>query len=773
MEQIITEKLAANIYQPSPSAPFDVKGTVIKKDGKSVTLAQEIEGHKVEIELRLKDEITQKKGEEAEVKKENIASYRINRPVLGLEGAAEGHDTGDIERILNELGLSPTTDNISLLEHLMRTGILPTKDNVSSYLMSREMLSEIRETLDMESITKLTLEGFDLERESLQKITERIHELKENPEKKSLSELLGFKKDMSTEEAEALSNKLYGTRMGKDYYDAIKCLSKYKEEITKENISKILSTHQKLWELKEAETSEFVSIEMKELDFSIENLYKEFKAYSVGKIGANEKASDFNKMTVMKDDDLSGIKLLLKKIGVEETSETLELARAFALEDFEITKELVGKIQSMKKDFLSLKNALTKEETARIMSMGFDPEKVEIPKLLELISQKNPEENTMTFERPSDFSTLAIPKEGKISYQKLVELIKKGEDFTIETIKSLEKPQNLSPVTVEEKAALKIVRMSEMFERIGEIPKPEVIAEVSKEKEISLAKLYEASKISETRTQKLITKVSETQRTFVEQEYLRMKSKISAQVIRMSIAENVELEVLPLTKANDYIEEKLSVYNNLREMQKGIENSRAVEKMVLPMLYRNGLELNLSEISSIANFLKGNSGIAGAIRDLSNTTEPRFEKSKEKVKALSKKISDELKSGEDFRETYKELINTLKDFSSDGFDEEKEPPFMRTLRRVSNGTTTMQLPIEIDGELNHVNVVIPKTKTKSDISIYLSIETKEQGLTELDLRLVGKNLSLSVKNASDSIVEALPEYEEGLREKGINLFIKN
>ena len=394
-------------------------------------------------------------------------------------------------------------------------------------------------------------------------------------------------------------------------------------------------------------------------------------------------------------------------------------------------------------------------------------------KLLELISQKNPEENTMTFEKPSDFSTLAIPKEGKISYQKLVELIKKGEDFTIETIKSLEKPQNLSPVTVEEKAALKIVRMSEMFERIGEIPKPEVIAEVSKEKEISLAKLYEASKISETRTQKLITKVSETQRTFVEQEYLRMKSKISAQVIRMSIAENVELEALPLTKANDYIEEKLSVYNNLREMQKGIENSRAVEKMVLPMLYRNGLELNLSEISSIANFLKGNSGIAGAIRDLSNTTEPRFEKSKEKVKALSKKISDELKSGEDFRETYKELINTLKDFSSDGFDKEKEPTFMRTLRRVSNGTTTMQLPIEIDGELNHVNVVIPKTKTKSDISIYLSIETKEQGLTELDLRLVGKNLSLSVKNASDSIVEALPEYEEGLREKGINLFIKN
>lgn len=801
MQEITTDKIMINSYQPSPHLPFDIKGEIISKDGKNIALAIEMEGKKREIDLRLKEEIVEEAGEEVEIKKEDIISYKM-RPALGLEGAFEdGEGARDVAKILEELGLPHTTDNVALLEHLIKNAMPITKEAISSYMMSNDLLNNLRESLDIESITKLSLEGMDIESESLKKIKDRIEELKLEPEKKTLSQILGLKKDMTTDEAIEVSNKIYHAPMGKDYYDAIKSLSKYGAEITKEKIEIIISINHKLHSLKDIGFNPYIKVEAKSLSFNIENLHREFLNYTSSTIEGDKRALTFDNMMSV-GSDLEGVKNLLRSINLPETTENIELARAFAIENVHLTSHTAKEVLDMKRDFDELQSLLSEEVISKLIDEGIDTETTKIPNLLEIIKDEPSDEaldeepfevskeDTPTInlepstKEPSTIknTTLAVEANntkgtsenisfyqmGKVSYQKLVELLKTGEDFNLNNLKDIERPVIKAP-QIEDLTILKFSKLNEMFERIGEIPKPQVINEAIKDEEITLNKLYEAEKSQSLKSEELIHKVNEAERSFITKEYVRMKNSITAQVVRISIEESVDIEHMPIPKANLYIEEKLSLFNKIKDMRMGLERSEGVQNMVLPIIYKNGLELNLKEITSISEFLRGSKGIVGAIESLRDTPFKEIEK---KVRTLTEEISDKIKDGEDFRKDYKELINTLLgDSQSEYSDEYKEPEFLNIIKRISKGTNIMQLPIEIDGELNSLNIMMPRRHNSLEKNLFISIETKNFSIS-LDMTLRGKTLFLKDENIPQSMKPHLKEYEERLSEKGFSVIIK-
>lgn len=739
--KISNKENVINSYGLKPTLPYDIEGVLVEKEGKDVVVEKTIENKNIQYSLRLKEEIIGNIGDIIEISKENIVAVKVEeKKVEENEYDKDDHNqVRKAEDIIRELGLEFTEDNIRLIEFLLRNGIAITKDSVNSYIKSREYLEKIVDNIDANSFVKLMERGIDIEEESLQKIAETLEEIK-NEKSFSLKRLLRLERDLTYKEAEEIAKKIYGQKMGKDVYDTIIALHKAKLPITKENINKSIEIMAKIHNLKTIKDEAYIKIIKEEIIFSIDNLYKLNNSYTKTDIDINLNARDFETFTIVQDTSIDSLKQILVELNIEVNAENINILREFIVNDMVMDRTSYDKIISMKNTLKELISLLDQEEIARLSKKGVNPLEEDIFKLVEEIKKEdNPEPIGVSGHRNIEEIRKDLSILGKIRDQDLLTLIKNNEDFTIKSIKEIIITSMDRALSLEDKTLNKAIYISNIFNSLGEELNFKLVSfTLNKYGPPTLENLY-MSKQEINTSGETIVPVDTIDRGSIFEEYIKARNSLTVNIIKESIKESKAIENMPLSQLNDYIQRKVNRYKESERLAEEIKDIRGNEERILPTILKNGLPMTIKEIKEIKSLL-----------DNLNFT----------------------RQGED-KQDNEGLINIANNPSMDlnqEMEERAEKEYIE-IEKITDKDLVLQLPIEIDEEYKDLNIIIPdinKGIDKDNMDFYLNLDTKHLGTVEVEIKVVGKEVQINIKEGS-SLRENLNLLEEGLNKLGYKL----
>lgn len=738
----INNKEIVNSYL-TPTLPYDIEGVLIEKNGKDIKIEKTIDNKTVEYSLRLKGEITANLGENIKIEKENIVSAKVEEKE---ETIKEDGDLRKAADIIKELGLEYTEENIRMIEFLLSSGITITRENVDSYLKSKEYLNKIIEGIDPNSLVKILDRGIDLEGESLQKIAQTLEEVKNEKIPFSLKRFLRLEKNLTYKEAEEIAREIYGQKMGKDVYDTIIALHKEKLPITRENIDKTIEVVSKLYNLKDLKDNTFVEVLNKEMSFNITNLYRLNNSYTITNIEDNVAAGRFEFFTIAKDVSMD--------------------------------REEYNKIIDMKEAVKELIELLGKEEIAKLSKKGIDLLDEDIDRLVEELKK---EETTKELDKPIDEEKLKDLKEeleilGNIKDKDLLLLVKSGQDFTIKSIKNIIDTNIERELGFDHKVLDKTIDISKILNSLGESLRTDTISfAVKRYDTITLQRLFMAQEEINT-SQETVVPVDKIHEGLIFEEYLRARNNLTTNIIRESIKDGQTLEHMPLNELNNYIDKKINRYRDGQRLAKEIKDVKGNEERIFPIIMRNQISMTLREIKDINSFLMGEKGLANIMRDITDSNNPEYsEEFKEGIKLIQEKISTSIKGGDhSFKDNYKELMNLLNNHNN--FDnkkeDSKEKEYLKIQSKVSKKDIVFQLPIKIGDEYKSLNIIVPdvgKGIDKNNMKFFLSLEADNIGQISMELNIKSREIKINIDEQGNALRNRLSSLEKGLQAIGYTL----
>lgn len=773
-----------NGYGVKPTLPYDIEGVLVEKKGKDVKVEKTIDNKTVEYTLRLMKEIDANLGEEVKIEKEDIVSSKVEEKEE--VGEKEQQVSRKAEDIIRELGLEYTEENIRMIEHLLNSGIAITKDNVNSYIKSKEYLNKIIEGIDTDSFVKLMDRGIDLEGDNLQRLAEALEEIKNEKTPFSLKRFLRIERDLTYKEAEEISKEIYGQKMGKDVYDTIIALHKGKIPITKENIDKTIEVMSKIHNLKSIKDDTYIKILNEDKLFNIDNLFKLSNSYTVNSIEGNAVAKNFETFTITKEATVDSLREMLVNLDVEDSNENINILREFIVNDMIMDRDKYNQVVSMKGAVRELINLLGNTEVVELIDRDIDPLQEDIHKLVEELKNSSKDKD---IEPPLDNEKIKeimsnLEKLGSIKDKELLQLLKNGEDFTLKSIKEIVDTNVEKGLSINHKTLDKTTHISHILNTLGERIGGDVISlAVRRYSNVTLENLY-TSQVEVDTTESNIQPVDKVQEGLIYEEYLRARNSLTTNMVKESIKEGKVLEHMPLNELNNYMDKKVNRYREMDRMAKEIKDIKGYEERILPIIMKNGLPMTLKEINDINSFLNGEKGLSNVLKNIIDPNNPRYnEELKEGIKLLQEKISTGIKNGdESIKDSYKELISTLNNSNSSFSDKgnqnedmEKEQYFS-IQDKVSQKDMVLQLPIEMDNEYKSLNIIIPNSHhdiDKNNMKFYISLETENLGPVTMDISVKGKEVLINLKEDSDILNSSMRELELGLEKLGYTLIKDN
>lgn len=781
MESIkMDNKNIINSYQATPTLFYDIEGVVVENKGKDIKIEKTINNKTVGYSLRLKDEIEAKIGETVKIGKEDILSVKVEDK---KEIEKDEQEVRNVADIIRDLGLEYTEENIRMVEHLIKSGIPITKDNVDSYIKSKEYLNQIIENIDPNSFVKLMDRGIDFEGENLQKIAQALETVKNEKSPFSIKRFLKLEKDLTYKEAEVISKEIYGQKMGKDVYDTIIALHKEKLPITKENIDKTTEVMAKLHNLKDIEDESYVKILGGEQAFNIDNLFKLKNSYTTNSIKNNILAKTFESFTVAKETTIDSLKEMLVNLNIEETMENISILREFIVGNMTMDKESYNKIISMKEDLNELRELLNHGDVARLINKEIDPMKEDIHELVEVLKAENTIEEPIDGEKAKeimkDLETL-----GKIQDKDLLQLLKRGEDFTIKSIKEITNTNIEKELSIEYKTLDRTNHITNILNSLGENLSMETISLASKRHNIiTLDNLY-TSHLDVSKVEGTITPVDKMHEGLIFEEYLRARNSLTTNMIKESIKDGRAVEQMPLNELNTYIEKKMNRYKESDRMTREIRDIKGNDERILPMIMKNGLSMTLKEIKDINYFLNGEKGLANTLKTMAEESNREYtDEFKEGIKLVQEKISTSMKNGDDsVKDSYKDLMNSISN-SNSSFNENnsnqrdtnEEKEYMSIKRKISKKDMVIQLPIDMGDGYKDLSIIVPniaKGIDKNNMNFLISLETENLGVVTMDLNVVGKEVQINLEEQGEVLENRINILKQGLQKLGYTLNIK-
>ncbi|HZX21092.1 MAG TPA: DUF6240 domain-containing protein [Clostridia bacterium] len=287
-------------------------------------------------------------------------------------------------------------------------GIDITKENILSFMLAKEQLSDIGEKLDYAAAVKLIEKDINFEKVSLQKVLQEVQKVQGEKRRFSLVRFLGLKKDMTTEEAEKIAYKIYGNKTGKDITDIIKALDKAGLDTSRKNIERINDIFSKLYNIKDIENRTIIDSVKNKIETSIDNLYKLKNAIVGGTIGVEQKLGQLasrvygaysgvvgtiteKELTQMEGD----IKNRLQYMGIRVTDEIVKLSKDVIIKGLDLTKENLQKIMFVKGAVIELNSGLDYEKTVFLIASGVEVEKIDVVELKNMINTEHDIEHDM------------------------------------------------------------------------------------------------------------------------------------------------------------------------------------------------------------------------------------------------------------------------------------------------------------------------------------------------------------------------------------------
>lgn len=575
-----------------------VRGHLIEKDEKNLTLNI---GNSECLHIELKEDIELKPGTTVLLDRNNIASSRKSK-------LKEDIPVGDIDiekytQSLESFGVKISEPNIKILSQMEHYGVPITEENFQTYSIAKNSLDEIASSLDYNSAIKLAEMDIDVQNDSIQKIAQALKDISEEKDGFDLSKLFGNKK-LTTEDAEEIAQKLYGSRMGKDITDIIKSFHEKRISITKKNVEKINDLFYKLNSLKDIEDTTFIDVLKSDLDINIDNLYRvktyvtsdttvdsdkdidQFNIKSLKSYGFNsyefalpEKPKVTAKELRLLEEDIVD---LIELSELEPSAENIKLSKEFIKRDIPLSAENLTLIQDMKKALAVISSELDYESASLLLKAGVDIEQEDLmslaSKLKELQIDSGADE--VADGENSDVVELLNKLESlkSIEEKDLLTLVEKNIDFKISKIENVLSSgramlsESILPTDYTPSAVVRsIENISSVFATIETLDINTLAFQLKQNIPMTLMNLKERG--PDTRVYGLEDDIQSSE--FIQPEPLNANSDIKANDIKTTERQVLSLEDIqvafskngvPYTRPN--IERVASVYNgynNLRE----------------------------------------------------------------------------------------------------------------------------------------------------------------------------------------------------------------
>ncbi|NMA86959.1 MAG: hypothetical protein GX968_06510, partial [Tissierellia bacterium] len=454
--------LKAQSYYGNNSSANKISGTLIEKDENNIKLDI---GRGKSIEIELKESIEADLGDELVINRRDIVKSRILNEDVDEEntGVKDGNIKGGSE-ILRKLNLPVNEDTEAALKALEDHGVDITKENIQNFIKSKMSLDKIVENLDYDTAIRLIKKDINLEEESIEKIANTVENSKDTKESFSLLKFLGLKKEMTTEEAEKIAEKIYGNKMGKDITDIIKALDKAGIEINKKNIEDVNRIFDKIDNLQNIEDTTVIEAIKNKIDTNIDNLYKLKNNITKNTIPLEENISpsvnnlynlDRTSPHTISDRDLElmedSIVEQLEFIDIERDEKNISLAKNLIKSGLEVSKENMDRVNHVKEAIRELQSTLDHDKLTSLIKSGVDIEREDITSLAKLV--KSDIDLVKTDGEILENSKIenilkAVENLEKIDNQQLIELIKRGVDFKLGKLDFLTSDDSLNKLSL-------------------------------------------------------------------------------------------------------------------------------------------------------------------------------------------------------------------------------------------------------------------------------------------------------------------------------------
>ena len=790
MEPIqIEDKKIIDAYNIKPTLPFDVDGILIEKKGKDIKVKNTINNKTVIYSMRLKEEIDGKVGETVHIEKENITSSSI-RVEDELKVRVEDEDYKfRLENMLFKLGIGVNKETLEIAELLSQNNIPINKKNVYSYLLSKKYLKGIMKNINYDSLTKLMDRGISIEAESLDKLWQAFNEIGDEENNSS---------SFTYDDAEKASNKIFKSRMGKDVYDAIIALHERGMDITKENIEKITSVINKVNELKYLEYEDFVELESLGIKANIDNLYKIKNSIDISGIGENDFSKAYELFMAEGSLDKFDLQLfereianILLDIGIEPNDENLSIGKEFVKHDVKIDEDNWEELHRMKKDLENVREKIDERKVANLLKKGINPLKEDISKLSKILEEDDEYEALPSLDRKEVLNILdEIKSVGEIDDEALVLLLKSGKDFKISDIKninyilSLETKQYISSAEPKLWNTLdKATTISHMFATIGNLDSNTIAFAAKRSLSVSLNSLYESEAYLQQNPVK-VNAIDAEEESFIKDGYLRFRENLSSRILRESIEEKLNIENIPLSEGNKYIDKKVDKYRKQRELVSSIKKLNPDD--VIPIIIKDDLNMSLGEIERVSKFLDNESGLWNSFQKVMNNLNgienPQVKEEMIKVEKKSKRLSESLKNDEDAKEMYKDILMDFSDLEDHMDDDQNMKDMKDSLyleKAMSKKDIVIQLPILKENGYENLQLFIKdgmeKPLDKKNMTFYLNLNTENLGNLKFDIGIYKNDIYVKINSQSECSIETLEKWEDILdgRFKSIGYELKD
>ncbi|QEK11325.1 flagellar hook-length control protein FliK [Crassaminicella thermophila] len=810
-----------NIYGSVVKKPFQINGILLGKEKNTVRVAI---GNCRIVEAVLKDKIQERIGDKVSIDKSKIISMRIYDQLENAKPIKQDK----YEEMLKFYGVDLTEQSLEAVKALEKFNIPASKESIESLMVSRRYFDVIKEQLNHDMAIKLMEKNVDIEHESLQKVANAIEEIREEKESASPWNFFSRNKEITTEEAEKIAKKVYGSPMGKDITDIIKALHKEGVSINKKNIERVYDIFYKLGKLDRMQDEYFADVYKQEIEPTIENLYNVKYHVKEGMIPSKSQLSRLA-TNIYEDHSLKSGKVSdktlemikdkisdhLKALGLEITKEHIELAKVLIKAGISLTKENINAVLNMKDALKDLTKELDVQKACKMIRDGFNIEKQDIRRVIKVLN--------IFYKQDSGINAIRI--EDMSFSEKIMNLSKKTFDKGINRIANINQmlskvkalnfqqitfhmtkgiPLNLRQISntydhlmnnnasnkmfqLEEQKIINYLKANEEDLRLKEIPKGVALdagkALVSSGLQISIVNIQKVFEIYG--------------------RYSRIRKNLSPKIIIDSVKEEKDLENMELEKLDAYVKEKMAEQGenesdfddnhkmkNIKKMVENICEAGKEKDTIFPLLLKNNMLFSLKEIEGIYLYLKNQQQLGNKIGEMvqliGKVDNPKLREALLKLKKLSKKISEKLKEGEltgdtSYDELLKHIGNMQKDmtFSEDETFKEHMKELLDSLemqRKLNHKNLTVQFPVLLGEQFKNLQVYIQESSifkkgaSENLRTVFMNLDTNHIGQINMMLGIEKNQVDLTIGvngyEERDKLIKKLPFLEEMLKDMG-------
>ncbi|AHM57067.1 hypothetical protein EAL2_c17720 [Peptoclostridium acidaminophilum DSM 3953] len=266
----VSAKTAKSINERYSGISFTSVSGKIEKIDECKTSVKLRSGSGTLYDVVLKNPILANEGDSVKLEKKDIKSISEHEPEKQKqERRMLEAENSRYARILRDIGIIPNEKNIEAAMRLERAGISITPSAVAEFIKVDSSIESIGGSITAQKAAILVESGFDIENMSLPELAEAIGALGED---RAGDEFIG-KKEISTEEAEAIAKKLFGSRMGKDITDIIKALHIIGVEPSRAVVEEVKGAIYKLMAIEGSIERNAALLVAKNIEPTISNIY--------------------------------------------------------------------------------------------------------------------------------------------------------------------------------------------------------------------------------------------------------------------------------------------------------------------------------------------------------------------------------------------------------------------------------------------------------------------------------------------------------------------